>query len=105
MGQNGAGGPRVPTSLGWTAADVFRLASEEDLALACGLLKLPVKQSSMPDPSKTLVVPPAIGDCGDMRIHIRLVHGKDVEEASRMLVDPELHAGAYAIADSSQDAM
>ncbi|KAF1776916.1 Cleavage and polyadenylation specificity factor subunit 2 [Phytophthora cactorum] len=91
--QNGAGCPVIPMSLGWTAFGIFKPTSDGELALSLGFFKLPVKQSSMPDPSKILVLPPTPGECGDMRIHIRLVHGERVGEASQMLADPELHAG------------
>ncbi|GMF36585.1 unnamed protein product [Phytophthora fragariaefolia] len=93
VSQSTAGGPRVPTSLGWTAFDIFKLAGEGELSLVCGSFKLPVKQSSIPDPSKTLVLPPTSNECGDIRIHIRLVHSGRMEEASRMVVDPESQSG------------
>ncbi|OWZ13936.1 LOW QUALITY PROTEIN: hypothetical protein PHMEG_00012658 [Phytophthora megakarya] len=96
--QNGADGAHAPTTLGWTAFDMFKEASEGELSLACGFYKLPVKQSSTPDPSETLVVPPTTGECGDMRIYIRVVHGERSGEASRVLMDPELHAERYQLA-------
>ncbi|ETL28468.1 hypothetical protein L916_18192 [Phytophthora nicotianae] len=100
--QNGASGARVPISLGWTAFDIFKLTNEGELVLSLGLFKLPVKQSSMPDPSKVHVLPPTPAECGGMRIHIRLVHGESIEEASQMLVDPELHAVRYQLPESGK---
>ncbi|KAG3033433.1 hypothetical protein PC121_g3932 [Phytophthora cactorum] len=100
--QNGAGCPVIPMSLGWTAFGIFKPTSDGELALSLGFFKLPVKQSSMPDPSKILVLPPTPGECGDMRIHIRLVHGERVGEASQMLADPELHAARYQLPDSGK---
>ncbi|KAH7460318.1 hypothetical protein KRP22_008428 [Phytophthora ramorum] len=105
VSQSGAGGPRIPTSLGWTAFDIFKLPSEGELTLACGYFKLPVKQSTMPDPSKTLVLPPTIGDCGEMRIHMRLVQGGRADEASRLPVNPELHAARYQLPDASKTSL
>ncbi|KAG6615781.1 uncharacterized protein IUM83_12045 [Phytophthora cinnamomi] len=100
VSQNGAGGPRVPTSLGWTAFEIFKQANEGELNLVCGSFRLPVKQASMPDPSKALVLPPTLNDCGDIRVHVRLVHGERVEEASRLVVDPESHAARYELPDT-----
>ncbi|KAG7385620.1 Coiled-coil domain-containing protein 17 [Phytophthora pseudosyringae] len=98
MAQNGA----TSMSLGWTAFDIFKSSSEGELVFKCGFFKLPMKQSSMPDPSKTLVLPPTTGECGDVRIHIRLVHGERVDEGSQMLVDPELHAARYQLPDKEK---
>jgi hypothetical protein len=97
VAQNRAGGSRTPTSLGWAAFDVFKLTVEGNVDLTSGCFKLPVKQSAMPDPSKTVVLPPPIGECGDIQVCIRVVHGERAEEASRVLVDPEFHAGTVAI--------
>ncbi|GMF10672.1 unnamed protein product [Phytophthora lilii] len=99
VSQSSGGGPRVPTSLGWTAFDIFKVASEGEFVLAGGFVKLPVKQSSMPDPSKVLVLPPTPGECGDIKVHIRLVHGERVEEASRVFVNPESHGARYQLPD------
>ncbi|KAE9328697.1 hypothetical protein PF008_g16116 [Phytophthora fragariae] len=102
VSQNRAGGPSVPTSLGWTVFEVFKLVNEGELVLASGSFKLPVKQSSMPDPSKTLILPPALNECGDIRLHIRLVHDGRVEEASRLVVNPDLHAARYELPDTGK---
>ncbi|KAG1691303.1 hypothetical protein DVH05_027165 [Phytophthora capsici] len=105
LAQNGVGGPRTPTTLGWTAFDPFKLEDKSELVLNCGYFKLPVRQSSMPDPSKTLVSAPQTGECGDMKMYIRLVPGDRIEEASRILVDPELHAARYQLPDTGSESL
>ncbi|KAL3657350.1 hypothetical protein V7S43_017669 [Phytophthora oleae] len=105
VAQNGIGDACIPTSLGWTAFDIFKPANESELVLNCGYFKLPVRQSSMPDPSKILVCAPQLGECGDMRIHIRLMPGDRIEEASQMLVEPELHAARYQLPDTGSESL
>lgn len=80
-------------SLGWSVVDLFRVSESNELTLITGFLKILLKQTTMPDPSKILLQPPPTAECGNFTLHFRIGHGDMTTVLSQFTVDPDAHAG------------
>lgn len=90
---------------GWTAMQLFRRDQRSnELQLAVGFFKLPLRMTPMPDPSRIQLPITSTNMAGATAatasaVYLRLAHGDMEKEVQEMLVDPDTQAGLYRSPD------
>jgi hypothetical protein len=70
-----------------------------ELQLACGWVKVRLRPTPMPDPTKVLMRGFSANDVdgnGDVTLHLRIIHGGLEDQMQNSVVDPDIHAGLLA---------